>query len=145
MASAILANLRVEPRRRPRALLAEDDPFLRRLIARTLIKDGVDVVEVDSGTALVAYVERLMAGEPSASVDVILTDVRMPGPSGLDAMELLRRTDGAIPILILTAFSDAQTRGMAARLGATLLDKPFDIADLRTLTWTCLTACDPGA
>jgi DNA-binding NarL/FixJ family response regulator len=61
-------------------------------------------------------------------VDLIVTDIRMPGPSGLWALATLRHLDWVTPVLVITAYDNAKTRAEAARLGAAgILVKPIDL------------------
>jgi len=72
-----------------------------------------------------------MLRPPEARPDLIVSDVRMPGWSGLDLLRFLRHRRSAIPVVLITAFGDRDTHERAARLGAAVLDKPFALADLR--------------
>ncbi|HZM17667.1 MAG TPA: response regulator [Candidatus Krumholzibacteria bacterium] len=118
--------------RRARVLLAEDDDEMRYLLAGALLKQGHDVVPMPNGLQLleeVATSER--RGDP---VDVVITDVRMPGVTGLEALEWLRELGCRAPLLVITAFGDEPTHAEARRLGATaVLDKPFDMEVLTRL------------
>ncbi|MBL8721263.1 MAG: response regulator [Myxococcales bacterium] len=102
---------------------------MRVLVCLALRRAGLDVIEATDGTALSAHIDRL-ATDP---VDLIVTDVRMPGPSGLEVIEQLRCSDTTTPVIVMTAFADARSRQRAHALGATLLDKPFELMDLRAL------------
>ncbi len=110
-------------------LLAEDDPEMRRLVADALRRIGHRVIEASTGTELL----RLMVGPANErdsgpeDVDLIVTDVRMPGGSGLDVVEVLRVARLRTPVIFMTAFGDSETRARVERLGAILLDKPFRI------------------
>jgi DNA-binding response OmpR family regulator len=112
--------------------LAEDDAEMRRLVADALRKVGHRVIEASDGTELL----RLTAGPTSedsrgdAEVDLIVTDVRMPGGNGLDIVEILRSARSETPVIVMTAFGDSETRARANRVGAILLDKPFRIEHL---------------
>jgi DNA-binding response OmpR family regulator len=112
---------------RARVLLAEDDDELRSMLASALRRRGFGVVEVKNGIALL---ERLMdPGSPA--FDLIVTDVRMPGLSGLEVIGSAQ-PEGWIntPVILITAFGDAELHEEAGRLGALVLDKPFDIDEL---------------
>ena len=62
----------------------------------------------------------------------MLTDLRMPGKSGLDLLRTLRERDPAALVLVLTAFGDAGAAGEAIRAGAyDFISKPYDLAALR--------------
>jgi DNA-binding response OmpR family regulator len=113
-------------------LVAEDDPEMRFLVARALRKDGYDVVEVGDGDALMLEVtNRLMRFGVLSDVDLVVTDVRMPGRDGLEIAEVLRGATYRVPLILMTGFGDDEIRRRAASLGAVLFDKPFRLEDLR--------------
>ncbi len=114
-------------------LLAEDDDAFRALLASALRRDGFDVVEARTGRELLRQVaSRHQAGV--APFDLIISDIRMPQMTGLDALAGLRAADWRTPVILITAFGDDDARAQAARLGArALFSKPFDLCDLRTV------------
>jgi DNA-binding response OmpR family regulator len=113
--------------RTPRILVAEDDDAMRALLAQALRSHGYEVAELSDGLHLVA---RLAAAEPSQFAAVV-SDIRMPGASGLDVLEGLKGCKGAPPMILITAFGDRETHELARRLGAAaMFDKPFDVEDL---------------
>lgn len=117
----------------PRILIAEDDRELRRLIAEGLREDGYEVIEAESGTELL---ERLSASVALGGVErtpsLIVSDIRMPGVTGIEVLEDLSGAELNIPFIVITAFGDRETHDAAARLGASaMLDKPFRLKDLR--------------
>ena len=117
----------------PRILLAEDDNAMRALVATTLRDDGYEVTEVrDGGGLLVHLADKYMScRHPWASFDLIISDIRMPVCGGLRIVEALRRAGWPTPMVLMTAFGDEHIRAQAADLRAVLLDKPFDLDDLR--------------
>jgi CheY-like chemotaxis protein len=123
------------PRPRPTVLVAEDDPEMRRLLATVLPRWGFDVTLAHDGDELTDLVQRFLHGtseERSHPPDLIISDVRMPGHSGLSVLEYLRRNDWTTPFVVITAFGDPSTHAEARRLGAArVLDKPFDLNHLR--------------
>jgi two-component system KDP operon response regulator KdpE len=115
----------------PRILVAEDDPEMLRLIVEALREDGNEVHEArDGGRLLVELTHG--DGCDYEHVDLIVSDIRMPVCSGLQIVEALRGAHCLVPIVLMTAFGDDQTRAHAESLGALLFDKPFAIDDLRT-------------
>ena len=67
-------------------------------------------------------------------MDLVITDVRMPGPSGVEMLEWLRGVVWSIPVIVITAFGDPVLHAEARRLGAlAVLDKPFDVNELLAL------------
>jgi len=112
--------------------VAEDDVEMRHLVARALRKDGYDVVEVGDGDRLMLEVTtRLMRNGSLTDVDLVVTDVRMPGRDGLEIAEVLRGATFRVPLILMTGFGDDEVRRRAAALGAVLFDKPFRLEDLR--------------
>lgn len=121
-------------RSRPfRVLLAEDDAQMRCLVAEALRADGLEVVELsDGGRLLVDIAARLKTGRGDASIDLIVSDIRMPICTGLQILGALRDAHWHTPVILMTAFGDEATRKHAESLRAVLFDKPFDLDDLRT-------------
>lgn len=122
------------PARRIHILVAEDDAEMRTLVVDTLERDGyvVDAVR-DGGEVMTRITDSYRATPSYPRVDLIVTDVRMPVSSGLDLVDAMRNAKWTIPIVIMTAFGDASTRARAEALGATLLDKPFKMGELRAV------------
>jgi DNA-binding response OmpR family regulator len=117
----------------PRVLLAEDDADLRGLLAAALRADGFEVVEAATGPELVAAIASSLMGVGGAPPPaVIVTDIRMPGKSGLEVIAGMRGVDVTTPVILITGFGDAAARDQARRLGvAAIFDKPFDLDELR--------------
>jgi CheY-like chemotaxis protein len=113
-------------------LLAEDDDDLRALLVDALRSEGFGVIECANGFALVeALVSRLEVGEPA--FDLVVSDVRMPGFSGLSVLEGLSGWDELqrLPMVLITAFGNARLHELARQFGAvSLLEKPFETAAL---------------
>ena len=127
-------NLTTEAAQRPvRILVAEDDDAMRALLVRTLSRAGYVVVEVEDGYELGDYLAMMRGqGGTLAPLDLIVSDVRMPGRTGLEALERLRDQGVSCPVLLLSAFADEETHAEALRLGARqLLDKPVDLDVLK--------------
>lgn len=118
-----------------RLVLADDDQDLRETLALAMRREGYDVVELEDGWQLLVYLATHMLhdGERS-SVDLVISDVRMPGKSGLDVLAGVQWGRHPPAFILITAFADAQTRAEAWRLGATaLVTKPFTLDEMRTL------------
>lgn len=118
---------------RPRILLAEDDTELRQLLCSVLRRDGFEVLEARDGSELLALIGRQIASRGQQGFNLIVSDIRMPGFTGLSILAGLRRADWPTPVMLITAFGDSQTHREAQRLGAAaVFDKPFDVDDFRT-------------
>ncbi len=119
------------PKRKLRLLLAEDDEPFRTLLAQYLRKNGADVVEAHSGADLIDTLGGMVVEAwPRDAVDAIVTDIRMPGMTGLEIVQELRNSGWNMPVVLITAFGDAATHRKAKRLGAEVLDKPFQLREL---------------
>ena len=126
-------------------LLAEDDDDLRMLIAETLRAEGFTVIEAPNGVALVeTLVSWLEAGEPP--LDLVVSDVRMPGVSGLSVLEGVSDWDElrGLPMLLITAFPEPRLHEFARRFGAvSLLEKPFEMTALVRVVRGAIDGYDP--
>ena len=123
------------PRARPaRILVAEDDVEMRRLVIESLRRDGHDPVDITDGGQLLVHLTNFYRLHPQPDpIDLVVTDIRMPVCSGLEIVQGLRDAEWTTPIIIMTAFGDAETRAQAKSLGAVLLDKPFKMRALRAI------------
>ena len=130
---AVLADSAAEPQPegepaadRPRLLIIEDEPDLRGYLTKLFTKDGYAVeAAADAATALT-----LLESNPP---DLLITDVMLPGQSGLDLLTTLRQDEGMarLPVVVLTARADAETAIGAFAAGADdFVVKPFNSAEL---------------
>jgi len=99
----------------------DDDPSIRWVLEKALQKADMSVRSFESGTAALDALER-------QHPDAILTDIRMPGISGLELLETLSRDVPDVPVIIMTAHSDLESAVSSYRGGAfEYLPKPFDV------------------
>jgi two-component system response regulator (stage 0 sporulation protein F) len=114
-------------------LLAEDDSAFRALLAGVLRDDGYEVIEARNGGEVVDYVSfSLLQPGLCERADLVITDINMPGLSGLDVMATLEHTRCLPKTIVITAFGSAEVHERAKALGAlAVLDKPFDLDELR--------------
>jgi CheY-like chemotaxis protein len=122
-----------ETARAQRILLAEDDADLRELIAATLRRDGWEVLAFANALELLDCVEGHGSWRAPVEFELVISDVRMPGVSGLSLLEGLRewRPPGELRLILISAFGDEALHREAQRLGAAvLLDKPFELSEL---------------
>jgi two-component system nitrogen regulation response regulator GlnG len=113
----------------PRILLAEDDYELRLLISQALQARGYEVIEVEDGWRLQQRLEfSRIFFDHRWDFDLMVSDVRMPGISGLEALATLQEHPDPPPVILITAFGDRGAYAQASRLGATaFFDKPIDL------------------
>jgi signal transduction histidine kinase/DNA-binding response OmpR family regulator len=111
---------------RPRLLIIEDEPDLRRYLIKLFTKDGYAVeAAADAATAFTSL-ER-------TAPDLVITDVMLRGESGLDILTALRQDErmDRLPVVVLTARADAETAIGAFAAGADdFVVKPFNSAEL---------------
>jgi len=108
---------------RGRIVLADDDPDLLRALARTLERAGHDVVRVSDGHGACEHI----AGLDPRDVDVVLTDISMPGCDGLEVMRAAHKLDPDLPVLFMTGMPTVETAVQALEFGAyRYLLKPVD-------------------
>jgi len=111
-------------------LLAEDDMEMRLMLSLTLQRERWTVIECKHGVDLLTHVEPLLNGEAGVEYDLIVTDIRMPGITGMEVAKGIAGLPGCPPIILITAFGDEKTHEQARELGvAAILDKPFDMQD----------------
>ncbi len=108
----------------PRILIVDDDAGQRSLLNAFLKSQGFDTVSVASG-------ERALEALRLQSFSMMISDVRMPGISGLETLRRARREHAVLPVLLVTAYSDIRDAVGAMRDGAVnYLSKPIDLDEL---------------
>ena len=120
------------PHPAPLVLLAEDDDEMRYLMTRALRRDGYDVLAAADALSLTAAL--LAARAHGREPDLIVSDLRMPGMTGLELVAWLQKERCMVRTVLVSAFADEAIVESARRLGvAHVLSKPFDLDDLRTV------------
>lgn len=121
-------------------LLVEDDRLLADSLAEALRRGGHDVQHFDHGDC--AY--RLLSTRHHHNL--VLLDLNLPGHSGLEILEVLRRHDSTTPVLILTARGAIEDRVRGLDLGADdYLAKPFSLEELEARVRALLRRHAPSA
>lgn len=123
---------------RVRVLVAEDDEDLRALIATRMRREAFDVIEAGSGEEALDVLSS--TSNSSSEIDLLVMDVRMPGPSGLDIARMLRAANWITPVVLMTAFPDGEVVHEARRLGLWLVAKPFALDRLGEVAIAALLA-----
>jgi DNA-binding response OmpR family regulator len=114
-----------------RVLVAEDDDALRAMMASRLRGEGCEVIEACNGDQAFEMIAEIEDGAAQFdALDLVIVDVRMPGLSGLEVLDLLRAGRDATPVLVVTAYPEPELRAEVRRLGAHLLAKPFGLSRL---------------
>ncbi len=120
----------------PEILLADDDDSIRTVIRQALAKRGYRVRQTDNGQQLLQWALR-------GDGDLIITDVIMPGMSGLDALQAIRAKRPDVPVIVISAHSSFSTTVAATTHGANeYLPKPFDLHHLMKVVETLMPATE---
>jgi DNA-binding response OmpR family regulator len=122
-----------EPDRRYRILLAEDDKEMRTLLTLALNRFGYGVVACPDGIDMLAHLAAFLLPLQSAgeSFDLVISDIRMPGVTGMEVLQGKPDRADFPPMILITAFGDEETHAEAAEYGAAaIFDKPFDVDEL---------------
>ena len=100
-------------------LLVEDEKMTRIALTGTLRKEGHDVTPCPDGTVAMAALD-------GGSFDVVLTDLNLPGPDGMEILSRVRRDDPEAKVIIMTAYASTETAVESLRQGAyDYVIKPF--------------------
>ncbi|NCC73380.1 MAG: sigma-54-dependent Fis family transcriptional regulator [Sphingobacteriia bacterium] len=105
-------------------LIIDDDDFIRKMLASVIQKAGFDVIEAPDGETGLKYVEL-------KNPDLVVTDFKMPGISGLDVLTELVRSHPELPVIMLTAYGDVSLTIKAIQSGAyDYIEKPIKNREL---------------
>jgi two-component system phosphate regulon response regulator PhoB len=104
---------------RPFVLIVEDDEVVRTLLRLTLPAEGYDVVEATDGEHALEVLEQAMPA-------LVLLDWRMPGRSGREVLQEIKRREPETPVIVLSAQEPIRTEEEALAVGANVFfAKPF--------------------
>jgi len=108
----------------PSILIVDDDPGQRSLLDSFLRSQGFDTVPVSSGASAL----EILRTQP---IGMMISDVRMPGMTGLETLRRARQEHAVLPVLLVTAYADIREAVGAMRDGAVnYLAKPIDLDEL---------------
>ncbi len=108
----------------PRILIVDDDAGQRSLLQTFLESNGYNPLVADSGEAALQILR-------TAPVSMMISDVRMPGMTGLETLRRARQLHATLPVLLVTAYADIREAVGAMRDGAVnYLSKPIDLDEL---------------
>ena len=114
--------------RRRLALLAEDDRDIRQVLAGFLEELGYDVISAADGSDMLDALAASLA-KGAQPIDVVITDIQMPGMNGLSVIEELRADGWQQPIVVISAFrEEAMLSRIRALPRVAFVAKPFDPA-----------------
>jgi two-component system response regulator AtoC len=106
-------------------LVADDEQNLRRVLAALLRRDGHEIVQAANG---LEAIERL------ADVDVVITDLRMPGADGMEVLRTANKNHPHVPVIMITAYGSVGQAVEAIKAGAfDYIEKPFEQDSIRVI------------
>ena len=107
-------------------LVVDDETRIRRLLEVSLKQKGYVVITAVDGDEACAKLD--------ASIDLVITDLKMPGKDGLAVLEEARRRELTMPVIVMTAYGTVDSAVAAMRAGAfDYVTKPFDLDELEIL------------
>jgi DNA-binding NtrC family response regulator len=111
----------------PTILIVEDEPKMLRLLELNLSEEGYTTLTAqDAETGL-----KLLRQE---RVDLVVTDLKLPGMTGLDFLQAAKRTNAALPVIVMTAYGTVETAVEAMKAGASdYVLKPFSLEEMKLI------------
>jgi FixJ family two-component response regulator len=107
-----------------RIAIVDDDDAVRKALGRVLRCYGAQIVAFASG-------EDFLAALPEQAVDCVILDLHLPGITGFQVQARLTAAGSGLPVILITAFDDEETRARALELGAlAFFHKPFECGSL---------------
>jgi two-component system C4-dicarboxylate transport response regulator DctD len=111
---------------RRRLVLGARDAGMRARIARALRHEGYEVLEFRHAVEITKHLMETALDPDGRDAQVLISDVAIPGATPLEILEYLRTLDPATPLILLVERAEPLTRTGAQRLGAALIEPPFD-------------------
>ena len=110
-----------------RIMIIEDDEEMRSLMKDFFEEEGFETDSVSNGVDALRKLSK-------DHFDLVITDIRMPGLTGLDILPTIRRLKPETPIIVMTAYGSDDVRRRSLERGATIyLEKPIHLSKLRTV------------
>src|SRR4051812_36265517 len=107
-----------------RLLLVDDEESLRITLAANLEMSGFEIIEAENGQRALEIVKE-------REVDLVLTDIRMPGLNGIQLFSAIKQVRPDMPVILMTAFAvEGHVQGAVLQGAFTVLPKPFDVDDM---------------
>lgn len=105
-------------------LIVDDEPGILEFLRNMFQADGYEAVIALNGEAAIEAVK-------NGTVDLVITDLRMPEMDGMELLRELKKLKPSMPVIMLTAYASDETALEAKKLGVfTYISKPFNVAGL---------------
>jgi DNA-binding NtrC family response regulator len=109
----------------PTILIVEDEAKMRRLLELNLGEDGFTTLSAEDAEAGLKLLRE-------NTVDLVVTDLKLPGMNGLEFLQAIKRQNAALPVVVMTAFGTVETAVEAMKAGASdYVLKPFSLSEMR--------------
>jgi DNA-binding NtrC family response regulator len=109
----------------PTILIVEDEAKMRRLLELDLGDDGFQTLSAEDAELGLKLLQ-------NNSVDLVITDLKLPGMNGLEFLQAVKRFQEALPVVVMTAFGTVETAVEAMKAGASdYVLKPFSLDEMR--------------
>src|ERR1700694_3658171 len=106
-------------------LIVEDEAKMRRLLELDLGDDGFQTLSAEDAESGLKLLQ-------NGSVDLVITDLKLPGMNGFDFLQAVKRFQAAMPVIVMTAFGTVETAVEAMKAGASdYVLKPFSLDEMR--------------
>jgi DNA-binding NtrC family response regulator len=111
----------------PTLLIVEDEAKMRRLLELNLAEDGYTIHTAADAEAGLNTLRQ-------ERIDLVVTDLKLPGMNGLEFLQAVRRTNATIPVVVMTAFGTVETAVEAMKAGASdYVLKPFSLEEMKLI------------
>jgi DNA-binding NtrC family response regulator len=108
-------------------LIVDDEPSMRKMLEILFAQEGYSVLAAESA-------ERAMEALAAKPFDLVISDIRMPGLSGLDLLRRLKSEDSPTEVILMTAYASTESAIEALKLGAfDYVTKPFEVEELANI------------
>jgi DNA-binding NtrC family response regulator len=109
----------------PTILIVEDEAKMRRLLELNLGEDGFTILSAEDAETGLKYLR-------DESIDLVVTDLKLPGMGGLEFLQSVKQNNPAMPVVVMTAYGSVETAVEAMKRGASdYVLKPFSLAEMR--------------
>jgi DNA-binding NtrC family response regulator len=120
----------------PHILIVEDEPTTSWALAEGLADDGFSIDTFRSAEEALAWLK-------DSECDLVITDLRLPGLSGLELARKLRRARAGLPVILVSAYgAETSARGLRSAGVVEVFAKPFQVDALRRSVRRALLATD---
>lgn len=129
----------------PCILLAEQDLRQRKIMRYSLNKYGYSVIECPSGMELLDWFGALSFPRRPENIDLVISDISLPGVTGLEILEEVGHRKGFPPFIMISSYRDRPLDRLARKFGArSVLAKPIDVDALLASVIEVIPSASPG-